>query len=295
MSAEIEAYYVRVRGKINGPFDRTVLERMVQRGQLSRVHEISTDKQSWKLASTIMGLFAAMTRKTADQTGGAAVGIATPDVPDVSMFQCNSCGAAFPKTESFQLGEQQLCTKCYERIAGPAPSEPVAAGGTNWMGILSKARQEQSDPSNPSEASGAESGEWYELADDGRPKTQSEQPLSVGLTALLAKPASGIFEAYQKLGPEKSIAVGLAGTLIFEASLPLCARYSILDVLRFIYFSNGETLNHVPVKSSDMVVTWVKVFALATAPFIVFILAMFTSRSICRPGSRGAGDVLTAG
>ncbi|HTV48863.1 MAG TPA: DUF4339 domain-containing protein [Phycisphaerae bacterium] len=307
MSDEIESYYVRIRGKVTGPFDRPTLERMVQRGQLSRVHEISSDRQNWKPASSVGGLFAPISRKTPAHTAESSVGIATPDLPgvpvppDLSTFQCNSCGAVFPKNESHQLGGQELCTKCYERIAGPVPSAPPDAGGTNWMNILSKAREQQQSESDGSDSTesieqpGASGGNLYSLADDGLPKTVRVEPLPVGLSVLITKPAVAIYEACQKLGPDKSIAVGLVCTLIFELSFPLAFRFNLLDLLRFIYIFNGETLHHLPVRTPDVVTAWIKIAAVATMPFIIFMLTMFVTRSLCRPGTRGAGDSLTAG
>jgi hypothetical protein len=50
--------YVRVRGKVLGPFDLRQLKLQRDRGQLGRFHEISEDRVSWQLASTIQELFA---------------------------------------------------------------------------------------------------------------------------------------------------------------------------------------------------------------------------------------------
>jgi hypothetical protein len=52
-------YYVRVRGKIHGPFDVEKLKKLHARGQFSRAHEVSQDKRSWQPAGTLQELFAA--------------------------------------------------------------------------------------------------------------------------------------------------------------------------------------------------------------------------------------------
>jgi GYF domain 2 len=302
MPNEGESYYVRVRGKISGPFDHPALERMVHRGQLSRAHEVSIDKQNWKPATSVAGLFAVTARKTpgyAPSSSGGADSpplvpgqIATPNIQDDSTFQCSSCGAVFLAAESIRLGEQQLCAKCHERIAGPAPAQPSAAEGTKWMDILTKARQEQSEPT---EETSAQSDEEYQLVDDGRPKVEPQQPLVIGLLALLKNPAYGIAGAYQKLGIQGSIKVGLIGVVIFEASLPLSMRYSLLDIVRFVYSFNGEALHQVPALPSAVITAWVKLVVVMTAPFLVLATAMFITRTICRPGTALAGDILTAG
>jgi hypothetical protein len=50
-------FYVRVRGKVTGPFGLGQLKSLRDRGQFRRFHEISEDKKSWVPASTISDLF----------------------------------------------------------------------------------------------------------------------------------------------------------------------------------------------------------------------------------------------
>jgi S1-C subfamily serine protease len=52
-------YYIRVRGKVLGPFDVAQLRKQRDRGQLSRFHEISEDRITWVPASKIVELFPA--------------------------------------------------------------------------------------------------------------------------------------------------------------------------------------------------------------------------------------------
>src|SRR5258706_3651864 len=52
-----ETYYVRSQGKVSGPFDRSQLISKVSIGQLTGVHSVSTDRQSWILARQIDWLF----------------------------------------------------------------------------------------------------------------------------------------------------------------------------------------------------------------------------------------------
>jgi uncharacterized RDD family membrane protein YckC len=57
MEGNADKYYVRARGKINGPFDAAALQKLVRRGMLSRMHEISSDRQSWTPAGEVEELF----------------------------------------------------------------------------------------------------------------------------------------------------------------------------------------------------------------------------------------------
>ena len=50
--------YVRIRGRILGPYDQEKLQSLARRGQLSRMHELSVDAMNWVQASTYPELFA---------------------------------------------------------------------------------------------------------------------------------------------------------------------------------------------------------------------------------------------
>jgi len=54
-----KALYVRVRGRVLGPYEHEKLLLMVHRGQLGRMHEVSTDGTHWVRASTYPELFVA--------------------------------------------------------------------------------------------------------------------------------------------------------------------------------------------------------------------------------------------
>ena len=49
--------YLHVRGRVLGPYDEEKLQSLVRRGQLSRMHEVSTDGTHWVRASTYAELF----------------------------------------------------------------------------------------------------------------------------------------------------------------------------------------------------------------------------------------------
>ncbi|MEZ6115711.1 MAG: DUF4339 domain-containing protein [Pirellulaceae bacterium] len=53
------SYYVRLRGKIAGPFDEQKLLELAKRGQFSRVHEVSSNQQEWQRAGDVFSFFQA--------------------------------------------------------------------------------------------------------------------------------------------------------------------------------------------------------------------------------------------
>lgn len=50
--------YVRIRGRVQGPFDEERLRALVRRGQISRIHEVSEDGARWIKAGDMAELFA---------------------------------------------------------------------------------------------------------------------------------------------------------------------------------------------------------------------------------------------
>jgi hypothetical protein len=49
--------YVRIRGRVLGPYDKEKMQSLARRGQLSRMHELSTDATNWVRASAYPELF----------------------------------------------------------------------------------------------------------------------------------------------------------------------------------------------------------------------------------------------
>jgi hypothetical protein len=50
-------FYIRMRGRVLGPYDQEKLQSLAKRGQLSRMHELSVDATNWVRASTYPELF----------------------------------------------------------------------------------------------------------------------------------------------------------------------------------------------------------------------------------------------
>jgi hypothetical protein len=60
--------YIRIRGKVTGPFDVATLQKLVRRGALSRIHEVSPDRVNWAPAGEYEELFPAAPAPVAIQT-----------------------------------------------------------------------------------------------------------------------------------------------------------------------------------------------------------------------------------
>lgn len=50
-------YFIRVRGRVRGPYDIARLKLLHARGQFSRVHQISSDGQHWVSAASLHDVF----------------------------------------------------------------------------------------------------------------------------------------------------------------------------------------------------------------------------------------------
>jgi len=64
--------YVRVRGKVTGPFGFQQLKSLRDRGQFRRFHEVSEDRKSWTPASSIAELFPQTDNRSGGQPGQSA-------------------------------------------------------------------------------------------------------------------------------------------------------------------------------------------------------------------------------
>ena len=56
---EPEVFFIRLRGRVQGPFTPAQLQGLHQRGQFSRAHEVSEDQVNWRSAATLSNVFVA--------------------------------------------------------------------------------------------------------------------------------------------------------------------------------------------------------------------------------------------
>lgn len=63
-----ERYYIRFKGRVLGPLPPVKIQEMVRRGQITRLHELSPDGQSWANAEEHQQFFAKTVNKPAEAT-----------------------------------------------------------------------------------------------------------------------------------------------------------------------------------------------------------------------------------
>lgn len=74
-AASASAWYLRSRGRVTGPFSNAAIATMVQRGQLARFHEVSSDRAEWRPAGEVLSVFqksASPVRSTASASAPVA-------------------------------------------------------------------------------------------------------------------------------------------------------------------------------------------------------------------------------
>ncbi|HEX4054692.1 MAG TPA: hypothetical protein VHX86_10545 [Tepidisphaeraceae bacterium] len=109
-------FFLRVRGKVSGPFDLPGLQKLVRRGMLSRIHEISSDQVTWNTAGEFEDLFpttppAPAPRPEASDAESTAIQLAMP-VPDPSA-QSVEVSPAIPE---YEVETTRDCPVCGEEI-----------------------------------------------------------------------------------------------------------------------------------------------------------------------------------
>jgi Domain of unknown function (DUF4190) len=65
MADQADAWYLRARGRILGPFTWVQLESLRDRGKLMAYHEVSQDRRAWTAAASLSGLFAQSAQRMA--------------------------------------------------------------------------------------------------------------------------------------------------------------------------------------------------------------------------------------
>lgn len=112
-------YYVRLRGRITGPYDPVEIEKRLRRGQLSRVHEISTDGINWEQIrdpETLLGSLAAPSHLPAEPEANAP----PPDATHFDTAYCYSNAEGIVKGP-VSLADLQELTRSGEL----SPNDPV--------------------------------------------------------------------------------------------------------------------------------------------------------------------------
>jgi len=105
------AYFVRVRGRVTGPHDLEDIQRMIRRGVLTRIHEISADRETWAPAGTLEHLF------VPDRPSGG-------HKPPAPVTEADRAGVSVPAAQPRAADDQDRPAPEPEVIRAPPPMQP---------------------------------------------------------------------------------------------------------------------------------------------------------------------------
>ena len=137
MSTGSEQWFIRVRGRISGPFGLQQLKGLKARGRLSRVHEVSSDRQTWIPATSIAGLFDGPTAPGDDPAAASA----DPGYAAARSFDPATAAAVQPDDDWYYAtdGDQQGPVTADELrqlvLKGALSSQVLVwkSGQSSWM------------------------------------------------------------------------------------------------------------------------------------------------------------------
>jgi hypothetical protein len=121
--------YIRIRGRVIGPFSLQQLVALRDRGQFKRFHEVSADRQGWQPASVITEVFAEDGQDREELDFGPAVKETSPGAVNVELVPAVSAAEWYYANSD---GQQ----------AGPVPREQLqgmwASGAVNASTLVWK-------------------------------------------------------------------------------------------------------------------------------------------------------------
>lgn len=132
-----EPLYVRIRGRVQGPFELEKLQSLARRGQFSRAHQVSTDGATWRKASEFPELFAVADRLPAvPAAGGLQTQSAQTQPAQARQTQTQTASAP---TWYYAKGDSQFGPTSFEELRQLAstgqlrPQDAVwCEGMSNW-------------------------------------------------------------------------------------------------------------------------------------------------------------------
>lgn len=155
-----EGYYIRARGKITGPFDLNALQKLVRRGSLSRIHEVSSDRISWASAGDFGELFTtrvsnaeadhSTTEHSQSATGQSPAGATTTKyfyVQNGVTIGPVPLAVLVSLTQNGTLRPEDFCWQEGSEMALPASHLPALAAVFSAGVSLGETRQQSASPS----------------------------------------------------------------------------------------------------------------------------------------------------
>lgn len=132
---EEQLLFVRIRGQVQGPYTIEKLQALVRRGQLSRLHEVSADKNVWKQASEYPVLFATTAGDAVRSHGEArrASESISSDIPDLEPSFDIQKGSWHYSNDGAQKGPVS-----FEQLRGLANSGSIGPDDLVWTEGMSE-------------------------------------------------------------------------------------------------------------------------------------------------------------
>lgn len=96
--------YLRIRGRIQGPFEEEKLRSLVRRGQLSRMHQLSTDGTNWQRADEFPELFNVPKSSSSANTSSSSDG----NAPANSTGQDTSASSESESSWHYAIGDKKF-------------------------------------------------------------------------------------------------------------------------------------------------------------------------------------------
>ena len=125
--------YLRSRGRVLGPFDEDKLKSLARRGQLNRMHELSTDGVSWQRATHFPHLF----EMGSVSEGHIADSAATPDLANAAQVISTNKDEWFYAINNVEHGPVQFPQLQALVASGPLSDTDLVwkEGMANWTPV----------------------------------------------------------------------------------------------------------------------------------------------------------------
>jgi ABC-type multidrug transport system ATPase subunit len=153
----LSQYYLRIRGRVQGPFALEQLQQMAARGQVSRIHEISTDQQHWNNANLLPEIFTSGLPSRQSPESGPPTSVGAQDALTVAPADTVDWYYAVNKQRQGPVKQAELL----ELLASqqlPAQTLVWHAGLTSWMAATNVPELHAPSKPAPDQAASAPSG-----------------------------------------------------------------------------------------------------------------------------------------
>lgn len=149
-----EQFYVRIRGRVQGPYDTAKLQSLVKRGQLSRMHEVSTDRSLWRQAADFPELFTSPTVAAATTTVATKENYRAAEGDlEVETTHTTSSGEWF-----YALNQEQKGPVSFEQLKGLLQAGVLSGSSLVWKDGMAEWLSAEMVPNlRPFSASGSHS------------------------------------------------------------------------------------------------------------------------------------------